>query len=41
MIETYASWLAPLLLGLAFGGVAFTFINGLTSGASTYADSMS
>lgn len=41
MIETYAAWLAPLLLGLAFGGVAFTFINGLTSGASTYADSMS
>jgi len=41
MIQQQAYWLAPLLLGVAFGGVAFTFIRGMTSGASLYADSMS
>jgi tight adherence protein B len=41
MIGAYSYWLAPLLLGIAFAGVAYTFISGLTSGASTYADSMS
>ena len=41
MIQEQAHWLAPLLLGAAFGGVAYTFIRGMTSGASSYADSMS
>lgn len=41
MMQEQASWLAPLLLGLAFGGVAYTFFRGMTSGASSYADSMS
>jgi tight adherence protein B len=41
MIQEQATWLAPLLLGVAFGGVAFTFFRGMTSGASSYADSMS
>jgi tight adherence protein B len=41
MMQDQASWLAPILLGLAFGGVAYTFFKGMTSGASTYADSMS
>ena len=35
------SWLAPGLLGLAFGGIAFTVIRAMGSGATTYADSMS
>jgi tight adherence protein B len=41
MIQQQAHWLAPLLLGVAFGGVAYTFIRGMMSGASSYADSMS
>lgn len=41
MIQEQATWLAPLLLGVAFGGVAYTFFRGMTSGASSYADSMS
>ncbi|MEI6646391.1 MAG: type II secretion system F family protein [bacterium] len=41
MIQEQATWLAPVLLGIAFGGVAYTFLRGMTSGASSYADSMS
>jgi len=35
------TWIAPALLGLAFGGIAFTVIRAMGSGATSYADSMS
>ncbi|MCL2105138.1 MAG: type II secretion system F family protein [Kiritimatiellaeota bacterium] len=35
------SWVIPALLGLAFGGIAFTVIRAMGSGATSYADSMS
>jgi len=35
------SWVAPGLLGLAFGGIAFTVIRAMGTGATSYADSMS
>ena len=38
---TLLSWLIPALLGLAFGGIAFTVIRAMGSGATSYADSMS
>ena len=44
MTETHyylLSWLAPGLLGLAFGGIAFTVIRAMGTGATSYADSMS
>jgi len=34
-------WIAPALLGLSFGGFAFTIVRAMGSGAGTYADSMS
>jgi tight adherence protein B len=38
---TFILWAAPALLGLAFGGIAFTVIRAMGSGATSYADSMS
>jgi len=35
------SWVIPVLLGLTFGGIAFTVIRAMGSGATSYADSMS
>ena len=35
------SWIVPVLLGLAVGGIAFTVIRAMGSGATSYADSMS
>ena len=35
------SWVAPGLLGLAFGGIAFTVIRAMGSGATSYAGTMS
>ncbi|MCL1920831.1 MAG: type II secretion system F family protein [Kiritimatiellaeota bacterium] len=37
----WLSWIAPALLGLAFGGIAFTAIRAMGSGATSYADTMS
>ena len=34
-------WTAPALLGLAFGGFAFTIVRAMGSGAGSYSDSMS
>ncbi len=34
-------WTAPALLGLAFGGFAFTIVRAMGSGAGAYSDSMS
>lgn len=34
-------WAAPALLGLSFGGFAFTIVRSMSSGAGAYSDSMS
>ena len=34
-------WIAPSLLGIAFGGFAFTVVRAMGSGASSYSDSLS
>jgi tight adherence protein B len=34
-------WIAPALLGLSFGGLAFTIVRSMSSGAGAYSDSMS
>jgi len=40
-VEATTPWLASGLLGLAMGGIAFTVIRAMGSGATSYADSMS